>query len=452
MMKYIWMCLFFVQWANMAMAEDLKPARLYGKIKDYTGENMVIYYGHIKKDTVPVDKDGRFDYTTQLEEAMPVNVSFDEHKCGLQLFMENGMVAKLDISFVQEKDESAGMVFYEAQVDYEGDNKDCMEFLKAYQDWALLKNPWPFTRLDTLSFAEYREKYLEDVDSVKSELMKVKSAAFRRGLAEEIDYSIPMNLFRFAWSKPRQDVDFNRWIESFDRNDPENIGLTEMYVRYYYRSHPAPQEQKGVHYLRCLQQVLTNQEIINEFADDYVENYLKQAPENMAEVLELYKKVSTNTEAHAQADAVYAHYKSLQEGMPALDFDMVDEQGKAFRLSDFRGKAVYIDVWATWCGPCCAEIPHMEKLAAHYAKNKKIVLISISLDSSKSKWMKKLAQDKPAWKQFICPDAFGSQLCKNYDINAIPRFLFFDKKGNIISLNAPRPSSEEIIEYIDKHL
>ena len=115
-------------------------------------------------------------------------------------------------------------------------------------------------------------------------------------------------------------------------------------------------------------------------------------------------------------------------------------------------KPVLVDFWATWCGPCCAEIPHMEKLAAHYAKNKKIVLLSISLDKNKAKWEKKLAEDKPQWRQFICLDAFDSEVCKNYGINAIPRFLFFDKDGKVISLDAPRPSSAKITEYIDRHI
>ena len=92
------------------------------------------------------------------------------------------------------------------------------------------------------------------------------------------------------------------------------------------------------------------------------------------------------------------------------------------------------------------------KTAAHYAKNKKIVLLSISLDENKTKWVKKLAADKPQWKQFICPDAFESGLSKNYDITGIPRFLFFDKDGKVISLDAPRPSSAKIIEYIDQHI
>ena len=119
----------------------------------------------------------------------------------------------------------------------------------------------------------------------------------------------------------------------------------------------------------------------------------------------------------------------------------------------FEGsRPAIVDFYATWCGPCCAEIPHMEKLAAHYAKNKKIVLLSISLDKNKAKWEKKLAEDKPQWRQFICLDAFDSEVCKNYGINAIPRFLFFDKDGKVISLDAPRPSSAKITESIDRHI
>lgn len=451
MMKYVWLCLFFIQWANVSIAQEKKPARIQGKIQNFAGGHVTMYYNE-KTDTLQVDENGRFDYRVMLESPMMGMLIFEEYKCSLTLFVENGMEANLAITFVQENDEETGTE-YEPTVVYEGDNGDCMQFMKAYQDWSLFNSPWPFSRLDTLSFAEYREKFLEDIDSVKRELFQVKSPAFRQAMAEEIDNTLIINLFRFAWSKPRRDGDFERWVESFDRNDLRNLDLAERYIRWYMKRNPTPKDQgRGIYYLNSLKRIFTNQEVIDAFADNYVDSYLKQAPEDMEAVLDVYKKISTNTEAHASADAVYAHYRNLRKGADALDFDMTDEKGKKFRLSDFRGRAVYIDVWATWCGPCCAEIPHMEKLAAHYAKNKKIVLLSISLDENKTKWMKKLAEDKPQWKQFICADAFESELCKNYDINGIPRFLFFDKAGKVISLDAPRPSSPDIIEYIDRHI
>ena len=451
-MKNILISLLCLLSTGVLMADEVKPAHIYGKIQGFKGGLVTVnYYDTEKIDTVTVNADGTFDYATILEASQKGVLLFEDYKCSVDLFVENGMDASLDISFVQGEYE--GMVTYEPAVDYRGDNADCTAFMDAYMDWSLFENPWSWDRLDTLSFAEYREQYLEDVDSVKRELMKVKSLAFKRMMMEIINMEIPNNLFRFAWAEPKADADFECWVESFDRNDPENIDMASNYVRWYGRWHRAVEgESPYIHYLANLKEIFTNQEVINAFADDYIMQYLQGAPEGMADVLAYYKTVSTNREAHAAADKVYEHYKGLVPGSQAIDFTMQDGKGKVFHLSDFRGKAVYIDVWATWCGPCCAEIPHMEKLAAHYAKNKDIELISISLDEDKAKWEKKLAEDKPEWKQYICPDAFDSALCKNYDIYGIPRFLFFDKDGKVISLDAPRPSYEGIIEYIDNHL
>ena len=451
-MKHVLISLLCLLSTGVLMAQEVKPVRIHGKIQDFKGGLVTVdYYATRQSDTVVVNADGTFDYSGTVNEPQQGALSFEDYKCSVNLFVENGMDARLNISFVQGDFE--GMVTYEPEVDYQGDNADCTAFMNGYMDWSLFESPWPFSRIDTLSFAEYREQYLEDVDSLKRELVKVKSMAFKRTMMETIDAGITENLFRFAWSEPRRDADFERWVEAFDRNDPENMGMANNYVRWYGRWHEAAEgESSAIRYFANLKEIFTNQEIINAFADDYVIRYLQGAPEGMAEVLAYYKTVSTNKEAHAKADAVYEHYKDLVPGAQAIDFTMANEKGKEFKLSDFRGKAVYIDVWATWCGPCCAEIPHMEKLAAHYAKNKKIELISISLDDDHAKWEKKLAEDKPEWKQFICPEAFESGLCKNYDIYGIPRFLFFDKDGKVISLDAPRPSYEGIIEYIDKHL
>jgi len=451
-MKNILISLLCLLSTGVLMAEEVKPAHIYGKIQNFKGGLVAMnYYDTRKVDTVLVNSDGTFDYVAILEAPQKGSLFFEDYKCTVDLFIENGMEAELLIAFEQKEEE--GMMLYEPVVDYRGDNADCTEYMDAYMNWSLLENPWTWERIDTLSFAEYREGYLEDVDVQKEKLMQVKSMAFRRMMTREIDAAITWSLFRFAWSDAEKGNEFEHWAESFDRNDPENIYIAGNYLRWYLQEHPAVKGQdNGNRYLKALKAVFTNQEVINTFADNYIVDYLEQAPDDMEAVLAQYKTVSTNEQGHHVADSVYNHYKNLKKGASALDFEMTDKKGKTFRLSDFRGKAVYIDVWATWCGPCCAEIPHMEKLAAHYAKDKRIELISISLDEDKAKWEKKLAEDKPEWRQFICLDAFDSQLCKNYSINAIPRFLFFDKDGKVISLDAPRPSYEGIIEYIDKHL
>ena len=447
-MKHLAIYLVALLTVNTVQAEEMKPARIQGKIKDFAGGNVLMYYNE-KIDTLSVDKNGVFDYSVVVENPQGVFLVFEEYKCSINLFIENGMNARLTISFVQEP--SMGMMIYKPQFVYEGDNGDCTQFTNDYEDWSLYKSPWPFSRIDTLSFAEYREKFQEDVDSVKSELMKVKSRAFKRIMAEEIDRSIPANLFRFAWSELRNDADFEQFAESFDRNDVDNIDMAERYLRHYLRHHPAPKGQKGTHYLISLKQVFTNQEVIDAFADDYIDGYLKQAPEDMEAVLDVYKKISTNTKAHVSAEAVYAHYKNLRKGADALDFEMTDEKGKKCRLSDFRGKAVYIDVWATWCGPCRAEIPYLVKLEKEM-EGKDVVFIGVLIDQKKDhrKWLEVLEQEGLSGVQLFA--GVSPQIMKDYKFTTIPRFMVFDREGKVVTTKSPRPSSPELKKLLEKLL
>ena len=142
----------------------------------------------------------------------------------------------------------------------------------------------------------------------------------------------------------------------------------------------------------------------------------------------------------------------MSAGKQAVDFDLYDVEGNKVMLSDLKGKFVYMDCWATWCGPCKAQIPYMEKLYEHYKNNPNIVLVSVSLDKTTKPWLAMLEKDKPGWPQYIVKDEFKSKLCTAYSITGIPRFMMFDKESNVISLNAPRPSSEDIIRFIDEAL
>lgn len=170
--------------------------------------------------------------------------------------------------------------------------------------------------------------------------------------------------------------------------------------------------------------------------------------------LEIYQQTTSNQKKVEEYKEMSKEITRLLPGNAAPDFAVKDINGKSLKFSDIigKGKAVYMDIWATWCGPCCAEIPFMEKLAEHYAGNSKIEIISISIDEKQDKWKKKLEADKPEWRQFIVPDGFKSELCREYKISGIPRFMLFDKDGKIINVNAPRPSDDSIISYLDSQL
>lgn len=140
-------------------------------------------------------------------------------------------------------------------------------------------------------------------------------------------------------------------------------------------------------------------------------------------------------------------------GEPASPFEGVTPDGKNVKLSDFKGKVVVVDVWATWCGPCRAQAPHWQKLEEEM-KGNDVVFVSYSLDEPKDikKWKTAVAAENSGGIHLIGPAAFKSPICEIYKITAIPRFMVFDKLGRIVTIDAPRPSTPELKALIEKHL
>jgi len=139
--------------------------------------------------------------------------------------------------------------------------------------------------------------------------------------------------------------------------------------------------------------------------------------------------------------------------------DYENFKGGKTSLKDLKGKYVYVDVWATWCGPCKAEIPSLKEVEKKY-HGKNIAFVSLSIDDDRShggSWEK--AHDD--WKNFVenenlggiqifAPKGWKSEFVRGYRINGIPRFILIDPKGNIVTPSAPRPSSEELIKLFDE--
>jgi len=142
-------------------------------------------------------------------------------------------------------------------------------------------------------------------------------------------------------------------------------------------------------------------------------------------------------------------WKKCAPGIALQDYNYADINGKVIVFGSFKGKLIYIDVWATWCGPCKGEIPSLKKLEEKYRKNK-IVFVSVSIDKDKEAWENMVRNDKLQGVQ-LWAGGPKNQLCDDFNINGIPRFILIGADGLIIDPDAERPSGK-IGEKIDELL
>lgn len=136
---------------------------------------------------------------------------------------------------------------------------------------------------------------------------------------------------------------------------------------------------------------------------------------------------------------------SLNNGDPAVDLKIKDVKGQLVSLKSYKGKVIYIDIWATWCGPCLEELPYMDSLRNYFKNDKSIQFISLSIDDDISKWKNYLSKNKMDTDQWI----IDRELLKAYNVITIPRVIILDKDFNIAAMSGESPSSKRIKKYLN---
>lgn len=153
--------------------------------------------------------------------------------------------------------------------------------------------------------------------------------------------------------------------------------------------------------------------------------------------------------------------KSIPAGTPSPKFENYENfKGGTTSLSDLKGKFVYIDVWATWCGPCKREIPFLKEIEEKY-HGKNIEFVSISTDNGRGYKERSFEASKAGWKKMISEKEMGgiqlfagevwdkSEFRNFYKIRSIPRFILIDPAGHVVNADAPRPSSPGLINLFN---
>ncbi|HIA36505.1 MAG TPA: TlpA family protein disulfide reductase [Flavobacteriales bacterium] len=212
----------------------------------------------------------------------------------------------------------------------------------------------------------------------------------------------------------------------------ENIGLLEVKIQ-------------------MATELFKTKDLSNYLLFNCMYQYIKQkGTKGIGALMEEFEKTCTNDEYKTKVRESYDIWKNLVEGNEAPDFACPDINEDSVSLSDFRGKYVYVDIWATWCGPCRRELPHLEKLQEEY-KDKNIVFLSVSIDEDEEAWKKMVKEKKMKGIQLIAAQGWDAGICKFYGIKSIPRFLLIGKDGEIIFAKAERPSRgiDEILKNLE---
>jgi len=446
-----------------ACTKETSGVLLDGKVVGAVVESGIVSYlpdGNLlsaQMTEIEVDKDGLFSYNTELaEETADVTVEM-ENVGYFGVHLVKGETVKMTI----EKEGDG----YQAR--FEGAQADESRFYNEFTqrlDQMLYWSPDPS---EIKPITEYRQLLEDNYNKVKSALEGVEdddARAYYSKLTESQKRWITIRLIMDSCENDKSDyklnAEYQELVKGIDVNDPVHLRTNMAYTALNSLNTVSDKdyEANSLRMIELTDSLVTNPAtrrmmvqmigqsyfLYGDGEGDYegfVKKYLDWAGSDK-ELAQTYvnqflekKKSSAGTQA----------------GAVAPDVDLTTPDGKTVKLSSLtKGKFTYIDVWATWCGPCCKEIPFVEKLVEKYKNNDKVQFLSISIDQNKDAWLKKLEKDKPQWQQFIIQKEVETAFSKAWGITGIPRFIMINPDGTVFSADATRPSDAETAKTIDE--
>lgn len=318
------------------------------------------------------------------------------------------------------------------------------------------------------AFMQEEADFLESMRSTKTELLDLLNGS--TGVAEEfkaletkgLNYEYLGKLQMYpnyhGYFTKKEDFKvsegFMSEVDVVDLNNEEDYAFSQDYkqmVQSKYREEASRiAEEKGIdHGIAAMEVYATvpSEFIKNELAFGAAQGSMKYA-DDIDAYLAAFNKVSTNEEHKNEIAEIYEKVKKVSAGQPSPRFENFENHaGGTTSLEDLKGKYVYIDVWATWCGPCKYEIPFLKEVEEQY-HGKNIHFLSLSIDDQKDhdKWVNMVTDEELGGIQLLGDNAWETQFVQDYLINGIPHFILLDPDLNVVKYSAPRPSNPELVE------
>lgn len=189
-----------------------------------------------------------------------------------------------------------------------------------------------------------------------------------------------------------------------------------------------------------------------DLADFLKANYIKaliEIPSYWQKHEKIFNTVVFSEVLNAEKNNIYHYlleqpsssFYASQNGQIAFLFEAQDKFGDNFNLESLKGKVVFIDVWATWCGPCINQRPTVLEFAEKFKNNNDVEVLLVSVDSSKDKWLAFLEKEnKEFGTNLFIENGRRTEFGNSYNIKSIPRYILIGRNGKIINSNIGEPS------------
>lgn len=243
--------------------------------------------------------------------------------------------------------------------------------------------------------------------------------------------------------------EYSSLLDRVDPGDPDEVTfpLVIRWMDCKKKSMPGSEIDRNVEFIRKYGQKVTCPEVREMLAGNMTRFCLEKINTDSLEIYEplieaLDGFVPEGSATVEKCRAKLAAALASKQGSEVPDTGLEAPDGEKLKLSSLFGKVLYVDIWATWCGPCRNEIPFLKSLAEKFADDSRICFVSISTDSTNEPWAEFISEEKPFWPQYRFTETGKNDFCGKLGISAIPRFMLIDTEGRFIDADCPRPSDE----------
>ena len=453
--SFVWMTLPFL--ANGQSSKTNLKGAISNPQRDFF---LLKHQGRV--DTVKLNKEGKFDLF--IEQASANYFTIDYNRQSLSLYILPSDEVTLTVSGVNVTDSKISGL----SAPY------CNHLLQRMKDDRAFAAMYPTFKLGSLS----ADRYYTLRDSVRNARLNTLNtnnkssnfiAPFRETEEKIYTYQMALDLVNYKNQSIKSGMsvvstEIEQVLNTTNLNDEsmaydasyKSFALNKASLEANIRYENDPQKSPARYYELVVTVVgewikpeRNKSVLISEFMPQVMRDV---GTADLSSFIATLEKVSKDDKLIASVKKYASQYEHLYAGRTAPDAEFYDAEGKVSKLSDYRGKVLYIDTWATWCGPCKREIPYLKTLEESY-HGKNVQFISVSTDKDVDAWKSYIKKESMSGLQLHQSQIMEKTMSYLYAVNSIPRFVLIDESGKIVSVDAPRPSSvEEIHTLIDRVL